>query len=144
MLYRLSISVPKNMGIFWTKNSFKNHAMSQPHNNPPLHVQKGRNFLCKNRLKIGRSNYIKNLAEKSCFFKAYRRLSLKIYAKESSLCGAISYVFHFRKSPGQSSPFTQLFAISKWVLSKIAYTKMPHTHSAIFVEIFQKCGIMIL
>ena len=92
---------------------FKSHAMSQPCNNPSLHVQKGRNFLCKNHLKIGCSNYIKNFVEKSCFFKAFKRLLLKIYAKESSLYGAISHVLYFRNSPGQSSLFTQLFAISK-------------------------------
>ena len=78
---------------------FKNHAMSQPHNNPPLHVQKRRNFLCKNRLKIGCSNYIKIFVEKPCFFNAYKRLSLKSYAKESSQYGAISHVLRFRNSP---------------------------------------------
>ena len=79
---------------------FKNHAMSQPCNNPSLHVQKGRNFLCKNHLKIGCSNYIKNFVEKSCFFKVSKRLFLKSYAKESSLYGAISHVLYFRKPPG--------------------------------------------
>ena len=102
---------------------FKNHAMSQPCNNPSLHVQKGRNFLCKNRLKIGRSNYIKNLAEKSCFFNAYKLLLLKSYAKESSLCGAISCVLHFMQAPGQSLQFTQFLLFSKSVWCEIACKK---------------------
>ena len=91
---------------------FKNHAMSQPHNNPPLHVQKGRNFLCKNRLKIWCSNYIKKFVEMSCFFNAYKRLSLKSYAKESSQYGAISHVFNFRKLPAVFAIHT-IFAVLK-------------------------------
>ena len=61
---------------------------------------KRKKFLCKNHLKIGCSNYIKNFVEKSCFFKASKRLFLKSYAKESSLYGAISHVLYFRKPPG--------------------------------------------
>ena len=53
---------------------------------------------------------MKIFVEKACLFKAYRRLSLKIYAKESSLYGAISRVLHFMQVLGQSSPFTQFFA----------------------------------
>ena len=90
---------------------FKNHAMSQPHNNPPLHVQKRRNFLCKNRLKIGCSNYIKIFVEKPCFFNAYKRLSLKSYAKESSQYGAISHVLRFRNSPRAVFAIHTTFAI---------------------------------
>ena len=110
----------------------------------PLHVQKGIIFLCKIRIKIGCSNYIKMFVSKPCFFKAFKRLLLKIYAKESSLYGAISCVLHFMQAPGQSLRFTQFLLLSESVWSEIAYTKMPHTHSAISVEIFQKCGIMIL
>ena len=91
---------------------FKNHAMSQPCNNPSLHVQKGRNFLCKNRLKIWCSNYIKKFVEMSCFFNAYKRLSLKSYAKESSQYGAISHVFNFRKPPAVFAIHT-IFAVLK-------------------------------
>ena len=97
-------------GYFRLKIGFEKYAKSQPRNNPPLHVQKERNFLCKNRLKIGCSNYIKNLAEKSCFFKAYRRLSLKIYAKESNLYGAISCVLHFTQVPRAVFAIHTIFA----------------------------------
>ena len=87
------------------------------------HIQKGRNFLCKNRLKFGCSNYIKIFVKKSCFFKAYKRLSLKSYAKESSLYGAISPVLYFCNSPGQSSQFTHFLLLSKSVWSEIACKK---------------------
>ena len=102
---------------------FKNHAISQPCNNPSLHVQKGRNFLCKNHLKIGCSNYIKNFVEKPCFFKASKRLFLKSYAKENSLYGAISCVLHFMQAPGQSLRFTQFLLLSESVWSEIACKK---------------------
>ena len=102
---------------------FKNHAMSQPCNNPSLHVQKGRNFLCKNHLKIGCSNYIKNFVEKSCFFKASKRLFLKSYAKESSLYGANSHVLRFFNSPGSLRHSHIFLLLSESVWCEIACKK---------------------
>ena len=103
---------------------------------------KRKKFLCKNRLKIWCSNYIKNFVEMYCFFNAYKRLSLKSYAKESSLYGAISRVLYFRNSPGQSSQFTQFLLLSESVWSEIACKKYAPTHSVISIDIFLKCGIM--
>ena len=42
---------------------------------------------------------MKIFVEKACLFKAYKPLSLKSYAKESSLYGAISRVLHFTQVP---------------------------------------------
>ena len=66
---------------------------------------------------------MKIFVEKACLFKAYKPLSLKSYAKESSLYGAILYVFHFRKSPGQSLRFTQFLLLSESVWAKLLIRK---------------------
>ena len=122
-LFGLSPSNIQKTWVFSIENRLRKIRQVSTAQQFPLHVQKGINFLCKNRLKIGRSNYIKNLAEKSCFFKAHRRLSLKIYAKESSLYGAISCVLHFMQAPRQSLRFTQFLLLSESVWSEIACKK---------------------
>ena len=111
---------------------FKNHAMSQPHNNPPLHVQKRRNFLCKNRLKIGCSNYIK-ISWKSLVFSMHTSGYLsKVTPKRAVNMAQFRTFSDFATPPGQSSQFTQPLLFSESVWSEIACKNIPHTHSVFF------------
>ena len=111
----------------------------------PLHVQKGIIFLCKIRIKIGCSNYIKMFVSKPCFFKAFKRLLLKIYAKESSLYGAISRVLRFTQVPRAVFAIHTIFCCFRNRYgTKLLVRNIPHTYSVISIDIFLKCDIMLL
>ena len=47
-----------------------------------------------------------------------------------------------RKSPGQSSPFTQLFVNFGIGMVRNCCDKNAYTHSVVSIEFFRKCDIM--
>ena len=66
---------------------------------------------------------MKIFVEKACLFKAYKPLSLKSYAKESSLYVANSHVLRFFNSPGSLRHSHNFLLLSESVWCEIACKK---------------------